>query len=313
MENFLAHPALPSFVQFETDTNCNATCLICPRQKMKPRGTAEWSTLLKIIEETVPTAREVCPFFMQEPLLEHRLVALLDNIKQANRKAQTIVFTNMSAMTEALAKEIIQSYTLDKLIISFYGPTQKLYRKYQAPLNWRKTRRNIKKFMETRNLNDYKKPIVQMHYVAVPELLDFWPVFHNEWSKIVDDVRIVRYSTIHGAMPDLSGDQTKVWGPPWPRTPCPRLWTAMFFLANGDAVPCCLDYDGEVVLGNIREQSAEQIWRGTEYNALRKLHMEGKWSDVPICRDCKYMEYGLLKEWVEFWKKKNVVKVESLP
>jgi len=60
---------------------------------------------------------------------------------------------------------------------------------------------------------------------------------------------------------------------PWRR--CRRPWETAYVTASGNLLPCCispfstLDYDS-LILGNIFEQSLDQIWRGGKYIELRR-------------------------------------------
>ncbi|MBF6601286.1 MAG: SPASM domain-containing protein [Dehalococcoidia bacterium] len=57
-------------------------------------------------------------------------------------------------------------------------------------------------------------------------------------------------------------------------TACRRPWSLMYVTANGNVLPCCIapftgaHYDG-LVLGNVFEQSVEEIWNGQRYHQWR--------------------------------------------
>jgi MoaA/NifB/PqqE/SkfB family radical SAM enzyme len=51
---------------------------------------------------------------------------------------------------------------------------------------------------------------------------------------------------------------------------CPEAHGGMTILQNGDAVICCLDFEGKNVLGNILVTPLGDIWRGSEYREMRK-------------------------------------------
>ncbi len=57
------------------------------------------------------------------------------------------------------------------------------------------------------------------------------------------------------------------------------LWT-------GEVIPCCYDFDGRMVLGNIYKESIESIWHGELSCRLRDAHARRDFSDWPICRSC---------------------------
>jgi radical SAM protein with 4Fe4S-binding SPASM domain len=301
MAQYIKAPTFPTFIQFETNTRCNAQCTFCPHERMERHATATWSTLLKIIDEAIPTAQACCPFLYQEPLLEPRLLAILDNIKGVNRHCHVTLYTNMAAMTEPLAEQLIQSRHLDALEISFYGPNEHIYNQLQPPLPWQRTIQNIKTFMLLRTSYHTDTPTVRMHYIAMPQLLAHAQPFVATWQDIVDEVVAVHYDDFCGVMPPLDiHTEWGIWGPPaHTRTPCPRLWTQLNVLADGSVVPCCLDYDGTTPLGNVNTASLHHIWHDTPFTTLRRRHVRHEWTG--LCEECHVWRYQHPQEWNAYW------------
>ena len=76
---------------------------------------------------------------------------------------------------------------------------------------------------------------------------------------------------------------------PWQA--CRRPFTLMYMTANGNILPCCIapfavalhEYPS-IILGNVREQSLEEIWHGERYQTFRNQLM----SDEPAtpCQGC---------------------------
>ena len=301
-DEFIENPPFPTFTQFETSTTCNASCLMCPHKKMTRKGTAQWSTISKIIREAAPKSGSLCPFLMQEPMLEPRLHSILANIKQNNPSCNIVVYSNMATLHPQI-ENIIRDNLLDELHISFYGPTKELYTKWQSPLNWEQTQENIKRFYELRGKHGKTKPVIYLHVITVPELVNNFKEYKIQ--KYVDQAVLVPYDTFHGDMPDLAGDQTKYLGAPAERTPCMRLWTSLNVHFDGTVVPCCIDYNELVKLGNVNTQTLEEIWNSEPFRLMRLKHAQGKWNEIPLCRDCKVHETQFTKEWRIYWKNKD--------
>jgi radical SAM protein with 4Fe4S-binding SPASM domain len=61
---------------------------------------------------------------------------------------------------------------------------------------------------------------------------------------------------------------------------CRRPWSLMYVTANGNVLPCCIapftgaHYEG-MVLGNIFEETAEEIWNGQRYQQWRRAMLSG--------------------------------------
>ncbi len=70
---------------------------------------------------------------------------------------------------------------------------------------------------------------------------------------------------------------------------CRRPWSLMYVTANGNILPCCIapftgvEYES-IVLGNIFEQTAEEIWNGPQYRAWRTGMLQGCPPDA--CANC---------------------------
>jgi hypothetical protein len=49
----------------------------------------------------------------------------------------------------------------------------------------------------------------------------------------------------------------------------------MIVLTNSDTVACGRDYWFTMRLGNLAQQSLDEVWNGPKYQALRDLHERG--------------------------------------
>jgi radical SAM protein with 4Fe4S-binding SPASM domain len=67
---------------------------------------------------------------------------------------------------------------------------------------------------------------------------------------------------------------------------CPHPFTDVGVLWNGDVTLCCLDHDGQLKVGNVRESSMETVIHSEAAQKLR-ASMLGKYSLPSICRTCQ--------------------------
>lgn len=67
--------------------------------------------------------------------------------------------------------------------------------------------------------------------------------------------------------------------------PCLAPYKYITILTNGDVVPCCIDYEGKKVMGNITSQSLSDIWNSEKYFNFRKdaLSLNKK---NELCKKC---------------------------
>ncbi len=93
--------------------------------------------------------------------------------------------------------------------------------------------------------------------------------------------------TLRGSGEATSGELVPHEGPSY--SACRRPWSLMYVTANGNVLPCCIapftgaHYEG-MVLGNVFEQSVEEIWNGSRYQAWRAGMLEGRPPEA--CANC---------------------------
>ena len=100
------------------------------------------------------------------------------------------------------------------------------------------------------------------------------------WDGIVDGVG---YSWYTERESDVSGEYPEV-----PGFHCPQPFHRMFLKNNGNVTVCCFDNEDEVVVGNWKTERLHDIWNGTAYKDVRRIHAEGRYRDMDICRRCYY-------------------------
>ena len=70
---------------------------------------------------------------------------------------------------------------------------------------------------------------------------------------------------------------------------CYGLRNQIAILASGDVVPCCLDSEGNIVLGNIHENTLQEIFDGKRAQAIYTGFTHRK-AVEPLCQTCGYMK-----------------------
>jgi radical SAM protein with 4Fe4S-binding SPASM domain len=64
----------------------------------------------------------------------------------------------------------------------------------------------------------------------------------------------------------------------------------MFIAADGDVIVCCVDSEKEYIVGNIHNDSIENIWKNEKYQKIRELHQNGRYNEVTMCAKCSLTE-----------------------
>jgi radical SAM protein with 4Fe4S-binding SPASM domain len=73
--------------------------------------------------------------------------------------------------------------------------------------------------------------------------------------------------------------------------PCPepfgKDYGKLVVLWDGTVIPCCVDYNATLKLGNAYQDSVQELWRGIEIEKLRVQHETGEYPDVCThCNEC---------------------------
>ena len=73
----------------------------------------------------------------------------------------------------------------------------------------------------------------------------------------------------------------------------------MTVLWNGDVSLCCQDVNGEVILGNINEQSLAEIFTGERFRLVRQAHLlHPRVGPAFLCANCSLPASDPM-EWVK--------------
>ncbi len=269
---------LPSYIQFETNTICTNRCMFCPRDEMEGRAIATNELIDKIIDQLIPTAQTCCPFLMQEPMHEHRLREILMKIKRKNWKCQTVIYTTLGKCDMTMMKGIIDDMTLDHMMISQYGS------EWQPGLDIEQAEHDLNELVSYRRSQCKTKPVITMQ--CIDELGVYIDILRKSKS-LADGISIVPYDTFHGDKPL----DTRIKGPVKERKPCSRLWNTFNIHSDGNVVPCCLDYNEKMIMGNMNMDDAKDIWNSPKFAELRQMHVDGRFDEIDLCRNCMVWEW----------------------
>jgi|TARA_Y100000296_G_scaffold87229_1_gene130778 radical SAM protein with 4Fe4S-binding SPASM domain len=204
-----------------------------------------------------------------EPLLDKNLEKKISYAK--SKGLRTYVITNGSLLQKRGAS--LADSGLDELRISFYGMSAETYNEIMFKLDFQKSKKGILEFLETRK--DTKVMISYLifhgneHY---NEFLDFW-------EHRVDSVEVWK--------PHNFTDGRHYRSTKGIKTSCGRPESGPLQIQwNGEVIPCCFDYNNQIVLGNAFETPVMEVLYGKKYNKLRKAHKQSKFHKFPLCYDC---------------------------
>ena len=258
----------PSVIRIETTNACNGRCIICPHNDMqRPVHIMSNELFEKIVEEcSGHKISEVHLHNFGEPLLD---AGLEDRIKLVKKRcrAYTKIFTNGSLLTPDRTQKLLDS-GIDEIKISVDGATPDEYEKVRQPLKWQEVSDNIKGLLKARDAQKLRTKIFVTCCTgqSAVTLLDFQIPFAL------------------GPKHNWGGQSDKC--PPGRLVKCGRLWRTFTILVDGTVVRCHADVHGLCPLGNIHQQTIEEVWNSKEYEQLRETHKRSEQLQLKLCCDC---------------------------
>ena len=271
----LLHPE----VRYEVTDNCNASCIMCPRDKHehgREHGIMDQAQYERSIDEVVALgAEKIVLTGFGEPMLDKRLE---DKVAYASSKGLSTYFiTNGSALTPRRARKLLEA-GLSEMRVSFYGMRPETYNAVMQGLDFNRTLKGVLEFLRLREeLGATTR--VQISYLELPENKSDTEAFREYWLPKVDAVEIWK--------PHNFGDGRDYRDRTEEKTSCGRPENGPLQIQwNGEVIPCCYDYNNQIILGNAFEQPVLDVLNGPKYRLLRHAHRMKQFGMFPYCDQC---------------------------
>jgi len=278
-------PSFPPYFMLETTRLCNAKCVHCPNKGIE-KTTPFLSDALfeKIAVELGRHSQEITQvaiFINGEPLLDKKLPERIQRLKELG-VPRVIFSTNGSLLDETAARRVLEA-GLDDLDITLNSMDAAKYEAIRVGLKHAVVVANIHNFLR---LRDAIRPTctvrvrTEAHPLLTKEDINTWLAYWRRHVGPNDSVYAKKMHNWGNQMPEAveSSRQTT--------TPCPILWSTFNISTSGDVGICCLDYRPNHLLGNVGENTIEEIWHGEAYATIREKHAFGHRDAVPMCRNC---------------------------
>jgi len=277
--------AEPTAVYVESTSRCNLGCPMCARQLAGP----EWRDTdmpVELFERALdalgPGCELVLPFAGGEPLLRPDVGDLVAECRA--RGLSTELATNATLLDGRASVALLEA-GLDTLVVSLDAATAETYERLRRGGCFERTCANVRTFLRwKKRLRAPTWVVLQM--IALPDNRDEAAAFRRQWRSVagVDAVR-VKADEVRTAG---AGQQARPDGAR--RGPCQFPWIGPALIRYDGAVyPCCHAWRHEPV-GDVRTSTLAEVWQGPAMAALRRAHAEGRWNDVPACRECQAVE-----------------------
>jgi radical SAM protein with 4Fe4S-binding SPASM domain len=282
-----------SKVYIEISNICNLQCSFCP-EVLRTKGLMDVELFRHIMAQVAPLTEQVAFHLMGDPLVHPKLnqfVAIC-----AELGAQIYLVTN-GVLLRAKHSQMLLSSAFRQINFSLHSfpdnfgeqdPTPYLERIFRFVdqafvlrpdlyINFRLWNLSAPKGQEAKNLAIFNK--IQEHYgVSLPAEVDV---------RLRKSIHITNRLYLHFdtefVWPSLD---LPVLGT---RGRCYGLSSHFGILMDGTVVPCCLDKEGKIPLGNVKERSVVDILADERAQLILQGFRERKLRES-LCQRCQYIE-----------------------
>ena len=267
-------------VYIEITNICNLSCSFCPKTARAPRrlSAEEFRTILHKLR---PHTEYVYLHVMGEPLLHPQLSQMLEACRQQGMK---VCLTTNGTLLEKRRTALLTAPALHKISVSLHcaeaNPTQVQLQDYLQrvfPVCRDAAANGI--ICALRLWNEGGKQDRN------GEILDFirantslWQPMRNGSVKLGENLYLDTAEKFE--WPDLAAEEQQTQF-------CYGLRDQAAILSDGTVVPCCLDHEGDIALGNIFEQSFDEILESDRARALYQ-GFSCRRPTEELCRRCGY-------------------------
>ena len=272
-------------IYIEITNICNLNCKFCPDTKREKQFMSS-ENFEKIIKKIHNYTKLVALHVKGEPLLHSDLEQILKILEKYNLKANittngTLIKKNIEIIKKSKAvrqinfsiHSITQNEKFDKQYLQdIFESTEELENiiiSYRL-LNLQSIKANdindniIKEIEDYYNIQNLKQQLLQNEFVKLKENVFINQDIEFEWPNINNKVMIEKGR-------------------------CLALKEQIAILVDGTVVPCCLDNNGDIPLGNIFKEDLEEILNKPKTITIKK-NFENSIITCDLCKTCGFLE-----------------------
>lgn len=277
----------PVVFQIELTNHCPFTCEMCPRTHEMTRklGHMPFDLYTRIIDEVKRSTQAVLLHHFGDSLVHPDIGRFIKYADQ--RGVLGFLSANPVLLTDRRIAALVDN-GLEELVLSLDGITSEtnVLVRGAAAKNLALAEARIEKLIAYRAEVGATRPRIILQIVEQAQNQHEVAAWLQKWKGKpgLDRVKVKRYITW-----DNTIDTIKALKPQEIAQPdhvCDKPWTSVTVLWDGRVVPCCFDYDGKQVLGDLNTQSLSEIWNGARLRALKKAHATGSLDKTELCATC---------------------------
>ena len=267
---------------------CNLSCSFCPGTK-RPTGSLSPDGFSTLAQRIRPHTQYLYLHLMGEPLLHPQLEQILQIAHDLDFR---VILTTNGTLLPKRSALLCQSPAVWKVSISLhsfegnsFSPDSSCYFDHCLAFAQQLSQCGKRCVLRLWNLDGPDSPGSNTQNKAIVDRIaqSFPPPWETDWQGTTIAPQVYLEWGERFQWPDLSLSQQEEQGF------CRGLRDQVGILWDGTVVPCCLDHEGDIPLGNLYHQSLEEILESPRAKALYDGFSQRR-AVEPLCRRCGYRQ-----------------------
>ncbi len=286
--------ATPLVVYLEPSGYCNLKCEFCPHGlagSALKKDIMSLELFKKLMDDLAGFPEKVKLLRVcgnGDPLMNKALLPMLEYANERQVVQRVELLTNGVLLTPDLAGNLPRF--LDRIVFSIEGLSSEEYQRIcSTKIDFQKLLDNLDLWHASR---DSCVVHIKIHHKAIPtadEEKQFLTLFGDRCDQIFIEKLVPMWPQLDSA----SFSNEFRWGD-WSvirRQVCAQIFKGVQVQADGEVVPCCVDWKRVNMLGNIGNEPLRDIWNGSKLRKLQMEHLSGNKGDLEPCKDCTMNDY----------------------
>lgn len=282
----------PLVVYVEPSGYCNLRCKFCPHGSGKTFNKAlmPTRTFKKLMSDISKFENKVKLLRIcgnGDSLMNKDIVNMVKYAREQKVVERIELITNGVLLNDYLNNNL--PLYLDRIIISIEGLCADDYRNICGTnVDFQKLLDNIRVLYTNKNKC---KIHIKINSEAVHSDINkkrFFDMFNDRCDEIYIENLVPMWPQFNTA---YSTNKYRYEGKVVKHQVCVQIFKSLQVQADGDVVPCCVDWNRVNLLGNINTNSLPDIWNGKKIRSLQIKHLTGKKGILETCKDCTMNDY----------------------
>ncbi|MBI3635202.1 MAG: radical SAM protein [Candidatus Rokubacteria bacterium] len=278
--------ATPLRIGVEVTNACNLNCVMCNTKLAKRRaGLIDVSLFETIVDEVAAAGvGSVELYTVGEPFLHPKL----DRLVAIAYDHGLNVYLSTNAQFPLRVQSLYERFEAPApyLFLSIDGATKETYERIRRGARFERALETLE-VVHALNQKRATRIPASIRSILSSSNIGEISLFFRRYAKYFGP-RDINFQLINGISPDTSYFIEAI---PFEhlvhrKVPCHMPFRNAYFTFDGKVTLCARDYDGDLIVGDVRAESFTKIWNGQNAEAVREKHRRPETMDIPACLSC---------------------------